>query len=90
MIDVGIDEEEWNMFLVCWSQFKVASNLPVETVSLQLFNCASEALGNLILKADPFITNPGSRETDVLSAMRSFAVIRVSKATQRRDLMKMT
>ena len=76
------------MFVVRWNQFRVGSNLGPDSSSLHLFNCASESLGNLILRAEPNITD--SCEKDVLSAMKAFAVIRVSKGAHRAELMKLT
>ena len=88
MIDVGIDEEKWDAFVVRWKQFCQGSNIREQTRSLQLFQCASERLATLLLQNEPSITD---RTTDtVLATMRSFAVIRVSKGVQRAELRKMT
>ena len=50
-IDIGIEEEVWNTFIRRWEAFKVGSNISDNTAPMQLFQCASEALGDLILKA---------------------------------------
>ena len=87
-VDTGIDQEEWNMFVARWKQFKVASEISIISAPLQLFHCASETLGNLLLKANPSVTS--TDEDTVLKSMEAFAVIRVSKAAQRTALMKLT
>lgn len=87
-VDIGIDQEEWNMFVARWMQFRVASEITGFSIPLQLFHCASEALGNLLLKSNPSITS--TNEETVLKSMESFAVVRVSKAAQRTALMKLT
>ena len=87
MVDMGISQETWNMFRVRWKQFRTGVQICAEEESLQLFQCATEALGNLLLKADPFITDRNVEE--VMSVLESFAVIRVSKGVQRADLMKL-
>ena len=86
-IDVGIDEEQWGNFVVRWKQFCQGSNLSKEAQSLQLFQCATETLGNLLLKSNPSITDRSASE--VLELMKSFAVVRVSKGVQRAELRKM-
>ena len=87
-IDVGIDEEKWEAFVVRWGQFCQGSNIHERTQSLQLFQCASETLATLLLQNEPSITNQPPEQ--VLASMRSFAVIRVSKGVQRAELRKMT
>ena len=87
IVDVGIDQENWDSFVVRWKQFLVASHISKSTESLQLFHCASEELGNLLLKSNPALTDMPVDE--LLSLMYSFAVIRVAKGAQRAELMKM-
>ena len=54
---------------------------------MQLFQCASESLGDLILKADPDIqTKPVN---DVMRVMQTFAVIPVAIGVRRAELMTM-
>ena len=54
-VDVGINEEEWNVFERRWDAFVIGSRLNPETCSSQLFQCAGEALGDMLLKSDPTI-----------------------------------
>ena len=87
-IDIGVDQEEWNTFKVRWKQYCNAVNLSSQMESLQLFNCASEHLGNLMLQANKDITDePVNR---VMATMEAFAVIRVAKGVTRGELMRMT
>ena len=88
IVDMGIDQEQWNSFVIRWKQFRLASGIPASTESLQLFHCASEELSNLILRLEPGVTE--LPVNDVLHLMQSFAVIRVSKGAQRAELMKMS
>ena len=88
IVDIGIDQEKWNAFVIRWKQFRLASGIPTSAESLQLFHCASEELGTLILRLEPDVTE--LPVDDVLRLMQSFAVIRVSKGAQRAELMKMT
>ena len=57
-------------------------------MSTQLFQCASEALGDNLLKTDPNITS--RPVNDVMAAMRSLAVIPVAKGVIRADLMQLS
>ena len=87
-IDIGVDQEEWNTFKIRWKQYCNGVNLSRELQSLQLFNCASENLGNLMLQANKDIADePVDR---VMTTMESFAVIRVAKGVIRGELMRMT
>ena len=56
-VDIGIDQEEWNTFKIRWRQYCNGVKLPEELKPLQLFNCATPELGNLMLKADEYITD---------------------------------
>ena len=86
-IELGIDEETWNSFLRRWEAFKVGSNISDEAAPAQLFQCASEALGDLLLKTDPSLH---IRPVDVvISTMRSVAVIPVARGVIRAELIQM-
>lgn len=86
-IDVGIEEETWNNFIRRWKAFRTGSYLTETSASTHLFQCASETLGDLILKSDPHIQSKS--ENDILDAMRSFAVIPVAKGVIRSELMQL-
>ena len=86
-IDIGIDQERWNMFKVRWKQFSKEVEITRGSASLQLFLCASEPLGDLLLRHDSRITDRPIEE--VLSAMETFAVIRKPRGIQRAELMNM-
>ena len=75
-IDVGVDEETWNAFVRRWETFKLGSDINEQAAPTQLFQCASDALGDLLLKADPRLTTRSTAE--VLESMRSLAVIPVA------------
>ena len=82
-IDIGVDQEQGDMFMVRWKQFASGVQLSAESASLQLLECASESLSNLMMKFDPSIA---TRPVDeVLSTMESHAVIRVSGVSRERS-----
>ena len=49
-IDVGVDPETWQAFTIRWRQYCRGSQISREVQSLQLFECASNHLGNLLLR----------------------------------------
>ena len=76
-IDSGVQEETWNNFLRRWETFRLGSGISEDAAPVQLFQCASESLSDLLLKADPRLT---TRTTvDVLKAMKELAVIPVAR-----------
>ena len=48
-IDAGVDQETWNTFVRMWHTFKTGSQINDAAASTQLFQCASEALGDTYL-----------------------------------------
>ena len=87
-IDVGVDEETWNAFTRRWETFKLGSNISEEAAPTQLFQCTSDALGDLLLKSDPKLTTRPTAE--VLKIMRSLAVIPVARGVSRAELFQMS
>ena len=86
-IDSGVQEETWNNFLRRWETFRLGSGISEDAAPVQLFQCASESLGDLLLKADPRLT---TRTTvDVLKAMKELAVIPVARGVTRAELLQM-
>ena len=86
-IDIGVEEETWNAFLRRWETFKLGSGITEDTAPTQLFQCASEALGDLLLKADPKLTTRST--ADVIKAMKQLAVIPVARGVSRAELLQM-
>ena len=86
-IDMGVDPETWQTFAIRWSQYCQGSQLDGPMKSLKLFQCASESLGNLLLKSNPNITDCPSDV--VMRAMEKLAVIPSAKGVTRSELMKM-
>ena len=66
---------------------KTGSGIGEATASMQLLQCASEPLGDLLLKADPNIQSKPIDE--VKSTMRQFAVIPVAIGVRRTELMQL-
>ena len=86
-IDMGADQETWNTFLRRWENFRIGSNIRDGTASVQLLQCAGDELSEMLLKTDPEISSRPT--TEVLSAMKSFAVIPVAIGIVRDELMQM-
>ena len=76
-IDMGVEEEVWNGFVRRWEAFRVGSGINESTAPMQLFQCASESLGDLVSKSI----------TDVMATLREFAVIPVAIGVRRAELM---
>ena len=86
-IDAGVDFETWRIFQVKWRQYCQGSQLREDLHSLQLFQCASDALGRLLIQSNPDITN--SSPEVVMQAMEKLAVIRTSRGATREELRNM-
>ena len=87
-IDAGVDEETWVAFTLRWQQYCQGSSISPDLQSLRLFQCASQALGNLLLMSRPHITS--CSPDVVLEELRRLAVIPTSKGVARAALMKMS
>ena len=87
-LDTGIDQETWIAFTLRWEQYCKGSGIDENLKSLQLFQCATETLGNLLLKANPKITE--CTPEVMLEEMHRLAVIQTAKSVARADLMRMT
>ena len=86
-IEAGVDCETWQAFKIRWNQYCRGSQLNEQMQSLQLFQCVSESLGNLLLKSNPNITD--CSPNDVMEAMEKLAVIPSAKSVTRAELTKM-
>ena len=86
-IDVGVSLEAWNVFTRRWQMFMEGSGINKASATAQLFQCASQSLGDSLLKSDAEIVSKPLHE--LLSAMRRLAVIPVDTGVLRSDLMQM-
>ena len=86
-IDAGVEQEAWNTFVKRWETFRTGSQISDAAASTQLFQCASEDLGDIILKGVPNVTSLA--EKDVLEIMHSYAVIPVATGVLRAELMQL-
>ena len=89
-IDCRLYQETWNAFFRRWETFHIGSNITDAAASNQLYQCCSEseALGDILLKADPDLTTKPIK--DVKAAMHSIVVIPISKGVIRAELMQLT
>ena len=86
-IDTGIDQEAWVAFTLRWEQYCKGSGISRDLQSLRLFQCSTEMLGNLLLKANPRITD--CTPEIMLEEMHRLAVIQTAKGVAIGDLLKM-
>ena len=85
-VDVGITDEEWNVFIRRWNVFKDGSLIDDASAPAQLFQCATQELGDSILKSNP--TAIHQTTDDLLKAMRSLAVISAATGVLRSKLLQ--
>ena len=52
-VDRGISQETWLAFIRRWEVLNIGSNIINQNASIQLFQCAQDKLGNLMLAGDP-------------------------------------
>ena len=51
-VDQGISQETWLAFIRRWELFKTGSNISSQNANKQLFQCAHDKLGDLMLTND--------------------------------------
>ena len=86
-IDIGVDEETWIAFLMRLETFKLGSGINDDAAPTQLFQCASKALGDMLLEADPKLTTKST--ADVIKAMKQLVVIPFTRGVTRTELLQM-
>ena len=86
-VDIGVSEEEWNIFLRRWEVFRTGSGIDEASAPSQLFQCAGTDLGDYILKNNP--TAASDSLTQLLSCMHSVAVIPVATCVLRIGLLQL-
>ena len=74
-VDRGISQETWLAFICRWEAFKIGSNISNQNASIQLFQCAQDKLGDLMLASDPRLM--AKSESYVAKLMQSIEVIKV-------------
>ena len=86
-IDVGVSLEAGNVFTSRWQMFRQGSGINKVSATAQLFQCASQSLGDSLLKSDAKIVSKPLQE--LLSALRRLAVIPVATGVLQSDLVQM-
>ena len=87
-IDLGINEETWNNFIRRWKTFRLGSGIDDESAPTQFFQCASQSLGDIMLKFDPDLLS--KKINDVIEITKSLAVIPIARGVTRAELLQMT
>ena len=86
-VDVGVSLEQWNVFLRRWEVFKQGSGIDEASAPSQLFQCASQTLGDNLLKSNAKIVAEPLQ--DLITAMRKLAVIPIATVVLRTELLQM-
>ena len=86
-IDAGVDEEVWNSFVRRWEAFRTGSQISNDVAPVQLLQCASKELADLVLRSSPDVVS--SSVDQLLAALREMAVIPVAKGVKRAELLRM-
>ena len=86
-INVGVSIEDWNVFLRRWEVFRTGSNIDEASSPSQLFQCAGAELGDSLLMTNPSIASEPLEQ--LLTAMRSLAVIPVATCVLRSELFQL-
>ena len=84
-VDVGVSLEQWNVFLRRWEVFKQGSGIDEASAPSQLFQCASQTLGDNLLKSNAKIVAEPLQ--DLITAMRKLVVIPIATAVLRTELL---
>ena len=75
------------MFERRWEGFRSVAGFQTAAAPAQLFHCATEALGNVLLKSDSDLMT--RTLTEVMATMRTFVIIPVSRGVVQAELMRM-
>ena len=79
--------EEWNVFIRRWDVFRTGSGVGAAQAPFQSFQCTGPELGDSILKANPTIAS--GPLADLITAMRSLAVIPVATCVLHTELLQL-
>ena len=87
-VDQGISKKKtWLAFIRRWELFKTRSNISSQNASIQLFQCAHDKLGDLMLTNDPRLMAKSDKY--VAKLMESVAVIKVAIGVKTAELMSL-
>ena len=86
-IDVGVSIEQWQVFVRRWEVFKHGAHIDDASAAPQLFQCATQELGDTLLKSDAHITTKPL--ADLLTQMKKLAVILTATGVLRSELLNM-
>ena len=86
-VDFGISQETWLAFIRRWEAFKIYSNISNYNAIIQLFQCAHDKLGDLMLANDPRFM--AKSEYYLAKLMESVAVIKIALSVKRAELVRL-
>ena len=87
MVDRGTSQEIWLDFIRRWEAFKIGLGISNQNASIQLFQCAQDKLGDLMLVSDPRLM--AKSESYFAKLMESIAVIKDAIGVKRAELMNL-
>ena len=85
VVKSSITNEEWNAFTRRWAHYRTGCNISDTDATTQLLECASEDLGDLVLRAHPQFTSKPINEA--IKLLKSFAVVPVALGVLRSELL---
>jgi hypothetical protein len=80
-----ITEEDWDTFVIEWTNFKRCTSIPTASIVDQLYQCCEKSLARLLIREQPDIVSKD--EDTLLEAMKRFSVIKVATSVRRRNLL---
>ena len=86
-VDSNIEPVAWNNFIRRWEIFRTGSSISTNAAPLQLFECGSARLCDMVLKVDPEIATRDL--ATVRATMHRLAVVPVAISVMRAELLQL-
>ena len=86
-IDIGVSAEDWKLFESRWKLYIKSANISPSDRTTQLFHCTSDQLGDAVLRLCDNVAD--KTEDELLTVVKSLAVIPVSTVVMRAELIAM-
>ena len=80
-----ITEEDWDTFVIEWSNFKRCTSIPATSIVDQLYQCCEKGLARLLIREQPDIASKD--EDALLQAIKRFSVIKIATSVRRSNLL---
>ena len=80
-----ITEEDWDTFVIEWSNFKRCTSIPAASIVDHLYQCCEKSLARLLIREQPDIASKD--EDALLQAIKRFSVIKIATSVRRSNLL---